>query len=899
MQTRYLILAAAFAAALVSCQKETSHENTEAREVEMTFHATFAGAGTRTAIQENGTSVWWTPGDKIQVFYGSLASGRFTSTNPEPAQVADFTGTMPIVTATLENGVFGSSFWGVYPYNVDDTCDGENVTLTVLSKQTAAAGTFAGEQFPAVAKSNGMDLAFYNVCGGVVFTVVREGIRSVTVASNNGEALAGTVTLSFNDEGVPEIQSVTSGTSSVTLTAPFKGTFEPGVRYFVSLLPGTLSDGYSMTFKTDGQEGIRQRTGSVAINRSRFRVVSEADASVQFHDIVPDPRNIVFADALIKEKLVAAFDMDGDGEISYDEAAVPDSIWEIEPGCWYESRLAGALSEAKLCKSFDEFQYFTGITDIPDYCFSGCELLTSIVLPEQLTRIGNGAFGGCSSLPSIVLPNSLEYIGESAFYCCSSLKSIIIPDSVTTLQEGAFDSCTSLSSVKLSKNLSTIENKVFSSCVKLSEVQWPSRFTSIGYQAFSDCKSLLSAKLPQGIETIEPEAFIGCEKLEEITLPEGLTSLGGLSFAGCALRSLVLPKSIDTIGDNAFRSCSRLESVTFLGNSLDRIEWATFENCTSLSSITIPSSVSVIEYAAFRGCEKLVSASIPDTVEEIHVGVFTGCSSLVSVSLPAGLLVIGAELFQDCASLPSIEIPETVRVIESWAFAGCSNLRAIRLPKDLVKIENNAFGSCTSLKRVVIPEGVTMLGDEAFGYCTNLESVSLPSTLTVIGMSIFINTGLKSVTITNWTELEAFMFSGCDKLETVILPDSMTTIGVCAFDSCSSLREIKLPESLRFIHYMAFFGAGLETLTIPENVEWIGGGAFGYCTDLTEIILKPTVPPGMELPVPYSEPYQIYAFMGSDCPIYVPNQSVSLYLSDEAWSAYADRIFPISERPIH
>lgn len=889
MQTRYLILAAAFAAALVSCQKETGQDNTEAREVEMTFHATFAGAGTRTAVQEDGTSVWWTPGDKIQVFYGSLASGRFTSTNPEPAQVADFTGTMPIVTATMENGVLGSSFWGVYPYDAADTCDDEGVTLTVSGKQTGAAGTFGPGEFPSIAKSTGLDLAFYNVCGGLVFTVASEGIRTVTFEGRKSEPVAGTVRVVFNSEGLPAIESVSNEVTSVKLEAPAKGTFTPGVRYFITLLPGTFDNGYKLTFKKDDKEGTLARTSSTTINRSRFRVIENADATVQFHDIVPDPKNIVFADVVIKEALVAAFDTDDDGELSYAEAAaVTDSYDFVQ-----------ALSEAKLCKTFDEFQYFTGIAEVPGWCFYGWELMNSIVLPKQITRIESWAFTGCRSLSSITLPNSVEYIGEYAFQSCSRMSAIIIPDSVTTLQEGAFDSCTSLSSVKLSKNLSTIEKKVFSSCVKLSEVQWPSRFTSIGDHAFSDCKSLLSVKLPQGIETIEPEAFIGCEKLEEITLPEGLTSLGGWSFAGCALRSLVLPKSIDTIGNNAFRSCSRLESVTFLGNSLDRIEWETFENCTSLSSITIPSSVSVIEYAAFRGCEKLVSASIPDTVEEIQFGVFTGCSSLVSVSLPAGLLVIGAELFQDCASLPSIEIPETVRVIESWAFAGCSSLGAIRLPKDLVKIENNAFGSCTSLKRVVIPEGVTMLGDEAFGNCTNLESVSLPSTLTVIGMSIFVNTGLKSVTITNWTELEANMFSGCDKLETVILPDSMTTIGVCAFDYCSSLREIKLPESLRFIHYMAFFGAGLETLTIPENVEWIGGGAFGYCTDLTEIILKPTVPPGMELPGPYSEPYQIYAFIGSDCPIYVPNQSVSLYLSDEAWSAYADRIFPISERPIH
>jgi hypothetical protein len=890
------MMVALVAATLCSCEKEWGRTDAEQSQVELTFRASF-GAATRTAVQENGTSVWWSPGDKIQVFYGSLTSGRFTSTNPEAAAIAEFTGSLPISSATLENGLVGTSFWGVYPYNVDDACDGESVTLSISPDQIGAANTFAEGQFPAIAKSNGMDLAFYNVCGGVVFTVASEGIRSVTLTSNQGESLAGTATVSFNDDGVPEVQSVASGVSSVTLTAPFKGTFTPGTRYFITLLPGTLAGGYSMTFKTDAKQGVLNRPSSVAINRSRFRVVSEADASVSFSDIIPDPKNIVFADALIKEKLVAAFDTDGDGEISYEEAAVPDSIWEIEPGSWYESRLAGALSEAKLAKSFDEFQFFTGITEIPSGCFSGFELLTSIVLPKQLTRIGNGAFSGCSSLPSIILPNSLEYIGESAFFCCSSLKSIVIPDSVTEIGKESFAGCMYLSSAHISDNITILPQSVFNDCRNLSILHLPSQLKCIDPAAFYGCKSLISVVIPQGVETIEGNAFTYCTELQEISLPEGLTNIGGWSFAGCDhLRSLVLPKSLETLGYESFRDCSRLESVEFLGNKITLIDWATFENCSSLLSISIPAGVTSIEARAFSGCESLTSVSIPDTVREIGGGAFAGCSNLLSASLPDGLLEISSELFRSCTSMRSVTIPDSVREIGSWAFEDCPSIRSIHLPKDLVKIGRNAFGSCTSLTSISIPEGVTILEDEVFGRCTSLESVSLPSTLRIVGDGVFTMSGLKSATIVNLTELPADLFSGCEYLESVVLPDNMTSIGSFAFMGCSSLCEIKLPASLREIHYMAFFESGLTSLTIPENVEWIGGGAFGYSTDLTEIIVKPTVPPGMELPGPYSEPYQVYAFIGTSCPIYVPNKSVDLYLSNEAWSAYTDQILPMSER---
>ena len=204
MRTRYLMMTALVAAAMCSCAKDSDQTDAEASQVELTFRASF-GTATRTVVQENGTSVWWSPGDKIQVFYGSLTSGRFTSTNPEAVAITQFTGSLPISSATLENGLIGASFWGVYPYNVEDTCDGESLTLAISAEQTGAPGTFAEGQFPAVAKSNGMDLAFYNVCGGIVFTVVSEGIRSVTLTSNNGEALAGKATVSFNDDDYPEV----------------------------------------------------------------------------------------------------------------------------------------------------------------------------------------------------------------------------------------------------------------------------------------------------------------------------------------------------------------------------------------------------------------------------------------------------------------------------------------------------------------------------------------------------------------------------------------------------------------------------------------------------------------------------------------------------------------------
>ena len=890
MQTRYFFLAAALIAATVSCQKEASHDNMEAEGVELTFHASFAGASTRTAVQENGTSVWWTPGDKIRIFYGTLASGRFTSTNPEPAPITDFTGTLPIVTATLENGANGASFWGVYPYNEADTCDGESVTLTVPDGQTGAAGTFAPGQFPAIANSTGLDLAFYNVCGGVVFTVASEGIRSVTFEGRRSEPTAGTVKVGFNAEGVPAIQSVSSTKTSVKLEAPAKGTFTPGVRYFITLLPGTFTDGYTLTFKKDDKEGSLVRTGSTNINRSRFRVIENADATIQFHDIVPDPRNIVFADEVIKEALVAAFDTDEDGELSYAEAAaVTDGSWIEEP------RLVQALSEAKLCKSFDEFQYFTGITEIPTGCFSECELLTSIVLPEQLTRIGYAAFKGCKSLPSITIPSSVESIGYEAFFDCASLTAIVVPDSVTEIGVRAFGQCVSLSSAYLSDNLSTLPESVFGNCANLSDLHLPSGLTKIDPWAFGGCLNLESVIIPQGVETIEWNAFSGCTHLHEVSLPEGLTTLGSHAFEFCEnLRYIVIPSTLETIEYGTFMYCSRLKDVE-LKSGLKAIGNMAFYGCITLPSIIIPEGVTLVEDSAFSECSSLVSVTIPRTMAEIQEAAFANCTSLRSVTLPDGMLAVSRSVFSNCTSLASVSLPDSIREIDASAFNNCSSIRSITLPQGLVQIGDNAFWNCSGLTRIEIPDGVTTIGEGAFSCCSSLESVSLPSTLSVLGRYAFSSTALKAVRIPNGiTDLPDALLSDCRQLEHVYLPDNLFRIGQSVFQNCESLTGITLPETLLTIDNEAFVSAGLSSVTVPKYVEHIGYGAFDS-GHLTEVIMMPAAPPTVDNFLIQGCPYHP-AFGGWTYPIYVPNDRVGDYNSGIGWDLYTDRIYSIYER---
>ena len=210
---------------------------------------------------------------------------------------------------------------------------------------------------------------------------------------------------------------------------------------------------------------------------------------------------------------------------------------------------------------------------------------TKIVLPEDVTHIGNFAFADCDSLISIIIPNTLISIGESAFEYCSSLTSITIPSSVISIGSRAFEHCSSLTSITI-----------------------PSSVISISSHTFSNCSSLTSITIPEGVTSINAYTFSNCSSLTSITIPESVTSIGYFAFSKCtSLTSITIPESVTSIGYSAFMNCSSLTSVT-IPSSVTSIENSVFYDCTSLTSITIPESVtSILDYSTFSKCSSLTS----------------------------------------------------------------------------------------------------------------------------------------------------------------------------------------------------------------------------------------------------------------------------------------------------
>ena len=236
--------------------------------------------------------------------------------------------------------------------------------------------------------------------------------------------------------------------------------------------------------------------------------------------------------------------------------------------------------------------------------------LTSYVIPNNVTRIGDRAFSFCSSLAEVVIPNSVTRIGDSAFEGCSSLAEVIIPDSITGIGDRAFSFCSSLAEVIIPNSVTNIGKGAFQLCSSLAEVVIPNSVTRIGDYAFSSCSSLAEVVIPNSVVCINGNPFHGwngkldCLSLsfvyeDNILFNKDKSRI--ISFRNQELTSYVIPNSVTRIGDYAFSSCSSLVEVV-IPNSVTRIGDYAFLHCSSLSSIVIPVSVTIIGSYAFAGC---------------------------------------------------------------------------------------------------------------------------------------------------------------------------------------------------------------------------------------------------------------------------------------------------------
>ena len=249
---------------------------------EIIITATREKLETKTELQ-SGSNVYWCPGDSISLFFrnGENGGSKFKAQNTESVPIAEFKGTIDVVSGGGEESGGEFWFWGVYPYSTQNSCDGNTITTVIPHEQVGKAGTFASNTFITMARAKGLNLAFYNICTGVKFNLSRTDIKAVTFRGNKNEHIAGKVNVGWNDSGKPAIQSYVSGRKVITVTAPEGETFASGTDYYIIFAPTLFKEGFTMTVITnDSKQGVFYYNNSREFMRSIFVNISNLNERV-------------------------------------------------------------------------------------------------------------------------------------------------------------------------------------------------------------------------------------------------------------------------------------------------------------------------------------------------------------------------------------------------------------------------------------------------------------------------------------------------------------------------------------------------------------------------------------------------------------------------------------------
>ncbi len=477
--------------------------------------------------------------------------------------------------------------------------------------------------------------------------------------------------------------------------------------------------------------------------------------------------------------------------------------------------------------------------------------LESIIIPSSVKEIGDEAFSKCEYLPSIVIPSSVTSIGDSVFRDCSTLtiycevtskprdwdkicnyghnpvyfeinknnfleqngiiyviidnKAVVTGHTNKLKNDVVIPSQITINGKQY--DVTSIGIRAFVNCYCLESIVIPSSVTSIRYEVFDDCYSLTiycaALSKPEGWDNdwnpdnqavywgindnnyleqagihyliIEGKAVISkytSQLGNDVVIPSTITINGKQydvavidkkAFRDCtSITNIVIPSSVTSIGEYAFCNCESLQTINFESNSkLSSIGSHAFYNCDSLKSIVIPSSVTSIGESAFSNCKSL---------------------KIVNFESNSKLTSIGKTVFNDCSSLANIVIPSSVTSIGESAFSNCKSLKIVNFESNskLTSIGKTVFNVCSSLANIVIPSSVTSIGESAFSNCFSLQTINFES-----------NSKLSSI--------GSHAFYNCDSLKSIVIPSSVSKIGYDIFSLCPSSLIVKLERKKPFL----------------------------------------------------------------------------------------------------
>ena len=469
------------------------------------------------------------------------------------------------------------------------------------------------------------------------------------------------------------------------------------------------------------------------------------------------------------------------------------------------------------------------MTNVPDYFTQKDTALTTLIISNNITKIGQEAFDENTRLTSVTITAPVDTMLQSCFWGCTALESFTIPQTVKYIGPAVFRNCTALTALTIPAGTEHICRGIITGCsslrtLKVEDSDKPLFFEN-NYNVYPSGENQLfvAAELNsyyQGRDiNVVDWNYRTVNSAKKIELGGSMTNIPNYYTQNdTALTTLIIGGNITKVGEHAFQNNTRLTDVTFV-SPVDTILYEGFFGCEALKNIELPQSLRYLGPAMFRNCTALEALTIPAGIETITRGILTGCTALKTLTLedsdkplyfennynvyPSGtneLCNSELDYFYMGRDVDRVE-PENILVTSAKKIDVAGTVTAI--PAYFTK-------SNSALNEVSVAGNMTKIGNQAFCYCTNMTSITFDAPI--------------------------------------------DTISTEAFYDCEALPAIKLPATTQCIEAAAFrYCKALAAFTIPAATEYVGRGIFTSCDGLKKLIIEDS-----ETPLFFENNYNVY-----------------------------------------
>lgn len=528
------------------------------------------------------------------------------------------------------------------------------------------------------------------------------------------------------------------------------------------------------------------------------------------------------------------------------------------------------------CSKLEQVSGGDSVKELKTYAFASCRRLMMLnwCFPV-LERIGTGAFGDCKSL-YVQIPSTVKEIGPYAFQN-TKISIAKIPSGIETIEKGTFFGCSNLEFLTLPESLKKIDEKAFAK-TGLKEINLPGNIKFIESQAFSEVavtKVTINNAVPPSLVSDAFDSYT-----VELMVPKNCLSV---------YKSATSWKKFATITEN-WKFGVNYVFTTQIQDNIDVTCKTTSYDEVSLGDGTTAGAIDRNTKGAIIIPEKISFESQKFKVTRLSAFAFFSCAELTSITLPSSLTIIGSSAFSFCSKLTEMKIPNGVTHIGDRAFSNCSSLTSVTIPSSIVLLgssqfveynfQEDIFGNCTSLKKIIMekPEPIA-IGSGTFGLdlsqvwlyvpygsYSRYKSANYWSLFNIVEMEAplggitFADENVKALCVANWdtngdgelNETEAAAVTNLDQVfkgNTKITSfnelqyfTGLSAIGKDAFNGCTALKSIVIPTNVKSIGESAFSKCRcLSTVVIPNSVTSIAQRAFGLCDGLKDVSLPGSV----------------------------------------------------------